>query len=71
MAKQSKGTARKRFMRIKLESVRDLILHGVIVVDYVKSVKNIVDLLTKGLSRMKFRKLRRGMGDEDRIEIIS
>ena len=53
---------KSRQLRQRHNTVRQLIVTGVIYVDYVKSKDNIADSLTKGLNRELVEKSSRGMG---------
>ena len=61
-AKKTKDKPRKRFMRLKYKNVRDYVSHGVISLEFVRSVNNIVDPLTKGLARRLVLSASRGAG---------
>ena len=50
VAKSSVYNGKKRHIRIRHESVRHLILNGVLTLEFIKSEKNQADLLTKGLN---------------------
>ena len=49
-------------MTIRHKSIRHLISHGIISLDFIKSKKNITDPLTKGLVRQRVIQLSRKMG---------
>ena len=51
VANNNAYNGKKRHIRIRHESVRDLITNGVICLDFVRSEKNLADPLTKGLNR--------------------
>ncbi|KAK9046340.1 hypothetical protein V6N11_052232 [Hibiscus sabdariffa] len=50
IAKNQAYNGKKRHIRIRHESVRHLIRNGVLSLEYVRSERNLVDPLTKGLS---------------------
>ena len=52
---------KKRHLRVRDESIRNLISHGVISLDFVRSENNIADPLTKGLTRQQVLESSRGM----------
>ena len=52
---------KSRHIRRRHNTVRQLLLSGIISIDYVKSKDNIADPLTKGLAREQVYKLSRGM----------
>ena len=52
------ATARSKHIDIKLQSMKDAVLEGVIKVRYVQSSDNVADLFTKSLGRLQFYKLR-------------
>ena len=51
-----------RHIRRCHNTVRQLLLNGIISIDYVKSKDNIADPLTKGLTQEQVESLSRGMG---------
>jgi hypothetical protein len=53
---------KSRHISIQHEYIRELITNRVIIIIYVKSVNNLVDLLIKELSRDMIRKTTSGMG---------
>ena len=53
---------KSRHIRRRHDTVRQLLSNGIITIDYVKSKDNIVDSLTKGLTREMVAKTSRGMG---------
>ena len=53
---------RKRHIRIRHGAVKQLLKHGVISLEYVRSEKNLADPLTKGLRRRVVLETSRGMG---------
>jgi len=53
---------KSRHISIRHGYIRELITNGVITIVYVKSVNNLADPLTKGLSRDMVRKTTNGMG---------
>ena len=53
---------KSRHIRRRHNSIRKLLLTGVVTIDYVKSKENIADPLTKGLNRELVDKASRGMG---------
>ena len=61
-AQSSMYNGKSRHIRHKHNIIRQLLSTGVISVDYVKSKDNIVDPLTKGLSRELVEKSSKGMG---------
>ncbi|XP_019173288.1 PREDICTED: uncharacterized protein LOC109168888 [Ipomoea nil] len=62
VAKNSMYNVKRRHIRVRHESVRQLIVNGVITLEYVKSEKNIADPLTKGLNRKGILDTSREMG---------
>ena len=52
---------KSRHIRRRHNTVRHLITTGVITIDYVKSIDNLADPLTKGLNRDQMNKLLEGM----------
>ena len=44
---------KRRHLRVRHQSIRNLISHGVISLDFVRSENNIADSLTKGLMRQQ------------------
>jgi hypothetical protein len=61
-AKSGLYNGKSRHIRRRHNTVRHLITTGVISVDYVKSLDNLADPLTKGLNRDQMNKLLEGMG---------
>ncbi|KAF3625849.1 hypothetical protein FXO38_29555 [Capsicum annuum] len=53
---------KSRHIRQRHNTVRELLSSGVIIVDYVKSNDNVLDPLTKGLSREGVERTSKGMG---------
>ena len=53
---------KSRHIRRRHYTVKQLISHGIISIDYIKSKKNIADPLTKGLTRDQVYCSSRGMG---------
>ena len=53
---------KSRHIRLRHDTVRQLLSSGIITIDYVKSKDNIADPLTKGLTREMIAKTSRGMG---------
>ena len=53
---------KSRHIRRRHDTVRQLLSSGIITINYVKSKDNIVDPLTKGLTREMVAKTSRGMG---------
>ena len=53
---------KRRHLRVRHKSIRNLISHGVISLDFVRSENNIADPLTKGLTRPQVLESSRGMG---------
>ena len=53
---------KRRHLRVRHKSIRNLISHGVISLDFVRSENNITDLLTKGLMRQQVLESSRKMG---------
>jgi len=53
---------KKRHIYIRHSAVKQLLKHGVISLDYVRSEKNLADPLTKGLPRRVVVESTRGMG---------
>ena len=62
VAKNSVYNAKKRHLRIRHASVKQLLQNGVIALDYVKSESNLADPLTKRLARRLVVDSSRGMG---------
>jgi hypothetical protein len=62
---------KSRHIRIQHRYIRELITNGVITIVYVKSVNNLADPLTKGLSRDMVRKTTNGMRLKPVIKDIS
>ena len=52
---------KRRHLRVRHKSIRNLISHGVISLDFVRSENNITDPLTKGLTRQQVLKSSMGM----------
>jgi len=52
---------KRRHLRVRHKSIKNLISHGVISLDFVISENNIVDPLTKGLTRQQVLESSRGM----------
>ena len=52
---------KRRHLRVRHKSIRNLISHGVISLDFVRSKNNIADPLTKGLTRQQVFESSRGM----------
>ena len=52
---------KRRHLRVRHKSIRNLISHGVISLDFVRSKNNIADPLTKGLTRQQVLESSRGM----------
>lgn len=63
-AKSKNYNEKRRHLTVRHKSIRHLISHGVISLDYVRSEKNIADPLTKGLTRQQVILSSRGMGLE-------
>ena len=53
---------KRRHLRVRHKSIRNLISHGVISLDFVRSENNLADPLTKGLTRQQVLETSRGMG---------
>ena len=53
---------KSRHIRRRHKTIRQLLTNGIISIDYVKSVDNLADPFTKGLSREKVVRSSRGMG---------
>ena len=53
---------KKRFVRLRHNTVRQLISNGVISMEFVRSEKNLADLLNKGLTGQLVYDTSRGMG---------
>ena len=53
---------KRRHIRIRHSAVKQLLKHGVISLQYVRSEKNLADPLTKGLTRRVVLETSRGMG---------
>ncbi|PHT51037.1 hypothetical protein CQW23_10784 [Capsicum baccatum] len=62
MAGSMMYNGKSRHIRQRHETVRELISSGIITVDYVKSKDNVLDPLTKGLSREGVERTSKGMG---------
>nr|KYP71444.1 Retrovirus-related Pol polyprotein from transposon TNT 1-94 [Cajanus cajan] len=54
---------KRRHLRIRHKSIRNLITHGVISIDFIRSKNNLADPLTKGLTRVNKYLNRRGERD--------
>ncbi|PHT48807.1 hypothetical protein CQW23_13015 [Capsicum baccatum] len=54
-------------IRQRHNAIRELISSGIITIDYVKSKDNVLDPLTKGLSRKEVERTSKGMGNRYRI----
>ena len=52
---------KSRRIRQRHNIVRQLLSNGIMTIEYIRSKENIVDLLTKGLTREKVSKSSRGM----------
>ena len=52
---------KRRHLRVRHKSIRNLISHGVISLDFVRSENNIADPLTKGLTRQQVFESSKGM----------
>ncbi|KAK6144709.1 hypothetical protein DH2020_021529 [Rehmannia glutinosa] len=61
-AKSKNYNEKKRYLTVRHKSIRHLISHGVISLDFFRSENNIVDPLTKGLARQQVLQSSRGMG---------
>ena len=61
-AQNSMYNGKCRHILRKYNTIRQLLLTGVISIDYVKSKDNIADLLTKGLNKELVEKSSKGMG---------
>ena len=61
-ARNAMCNGKSRHIRRRHDTVRQLLSSGIITIDYVKSENNIVDPLTKGLTREMVAKTSRGMG---------
>jgi len=55
---------KRRHLRVRYKSIRNLISHGVISLDFVRSENNIADQLTKGLMCQQVLESSRGIGLE-------
>ena len=55
---------KSRHIRRRHNTVKHLLSHGIISIEFVKSKENIADPLTKGLAREQLYYLSRGMGLE-------
>ena len=53
---------KRRHLRVRHKSIRNLISHGVISLDFVRSENNLADPLKKGLTRQQVLESSRGMG---------
>jgi len=51
IAKNSVYNGKKRHIRIRHGAVKQLLKHGVIFLEYVRSKRNLTDPITKGLGR--------------------
>ena len=61
-AQSSMYNGKSRHIRHRHNTVRQLLANGIISIDYVKLKDNLVDPLTKGLSRDQVNCLLRGIG---------
>ena len=61
-AKNKLYNGKQRHMRLRHNIVKQLINNSVIALEFVRSKKNLADLLTKGLSRKLVHDASRGMG---------
>jgi len=52
---------KRKHLRVRHKSIRNLISHGIISLDFVRSANNIADPLTKGLKRQQVLETSRGM----------
>jgi len=62
VAHNSVYNGKRRHIRIRHSAVKQLLKHGVISLQYVRSEKNLTDPLTKGLTRRLILETLRGMG---------
>ena len=62
---------KSRHVGLRHSYVRELITKGVININFVKSIQNLVDHLTKGLTKDLVLKTSRGMGLKPNISLIS
>ena len=62
VAHNSVYNGKRRHIRIRHSAVKQLLKHGVISLQYVRSEKNLADPLTKGLTRRVVLETSRGMG---------
>ena len=62
VATNSVYNGKKRHIRIRHASVKELLKSGVIALEFVRSEKNLVDPFTKGLPRRVILESSRGMG---------
>ena len=62
VAHNSVYNEKKRHIHIRHSVVKQLLKHGIISLEYVRSEKNLADLLTKGLIRRLVLETLRGMG---------
>lgn len=53
---------KSRHIRRRHNTVRQLLSNGIMTIDYIKSIENLADPFTKGLTREKVYKSSRGMG---------
>ncbi|PHT82397.1 hypothetical protein T459_15412 [Capsicum annuum] len=58
---------KSRHIRWRHNTVRELLSSGIITIDYVKSKDNVLDPLTKGLSREGMERISKGMGVRPRM----
>lgn len=61
-AKSKNFNEKRQHLRVRHKSVKHLISHGVISLDFVRSDNNIADPLTKGLVRQQILEMSRKMG---------
>jgi len=61
VAHNSVYNGKRRHIRIRHSAVKQLLKHGVIYLQYVRSEKNLADPLTKGLTRRWVLEMSRGM----------
>jgi len=62
VAHNSVYNEKRRHIRVRHSAVKQLLKHGVISLQYVRSEKNLADPLTKGLTRRLVLETSRGMG---------
>lgn len=62
IAKNNVYNGKRRHIRIRHSSVKQLLKNGVIALEYVRSRKNLANLFTKGLTRRVILETSRGMG---------